>query len=180
MTVEPPAGVPNYQSASDLPARLAQLPVFIECERKRVAVPRHSWNARFAPRVKEQIDYSCAVCAVQLEIVEAAHIIPVNDPRSSDEVWNGLSLCPSHHTLFDARRFIVEPNLEIAVDDDTVTFLQDSGRASGIELLTNFRGQRIRAPQFWQRSHELQERMRDALAYNRSLTGIPRSSVKTE
>ncbi|MBI2288886.1 MAG: HNH endonuclease [Betaproteobacteria bacterium] len=63
-------------------------------------------------------------------MVEAAHIIPVNDQHSSDDVWNGLSLCPSHHTLFDARRFIIEPNLQIAVDDETITFLQESDRAS--------------------------------------------------
>lgn len=163
---------PHYD-AKNLPSRVRDLDMYVQHERQRLNTTRLSRDSKFAPRVKKQFDYSCAVCAVQLEIVEAAHIIPVNDPRSSDEVWNGLSLCPSHHTLFDARRFVVDPDLEIAVDDDTVTFLHDSGRASGIELLTNFRGQKIRAPLFWQSSRELQGRMQEALAYNRKLTGIP-------
>ena len=99
-------------------------------------------------------------------------IIPVNDILISDDIWNGLSLCPNHHTLFDARRFIVEPSLTIAVDDETIAFLNDSGRASGIELLTNFRGQKIRPPHFWEESREFRGRMREALVYSSSLSGI--------
>lgn len=162
---------PHYD-AQNLPSRTRDLEKYVERERQRLNTTRLSRESKFAPRVKEQFDYSCAVCAVQLEIVEAAHIIPVNDLHSSDEVWNGLSLCPSHHTLFDARRFIIEPNLEIAVDDETIAFLQESDRASGIELLTNFHGEKIRAPRFWGKSRELQGRMREALTYSRSLTGI--------
>lgn len=162
---------PNY-AAEEIPLRARDLDTYVQRERQRLNTTRLSRDSRFAPRVKEQFDYACAVCAVQLEIVEAAHIIPVNDSRSSDDVWNGLSLCPSHHTLFDARRFVVEPTLEIVVDEDVVTFLEENDRASGIELLTDYRGQRIRAPDFWQESRELQVRMREALTYSRSLTGV--------
>jgi len=162
---------PGYQ-AEELPSRPRDLDVYVQRERQRLNATRLSRDSKFAPRVKEQFDYSCAVCAVQLEIVEAAHIIPVNDSRSSDDVWNGLSLCPSHHTLFDARRFIVGPNLKIVVDDDAVAFLKESGRASGIELLTSFQGQEIRPPQFWKTSQKLQQRMQEALIYTHSLTGI--------
>lgn len=158
--------------AENLPSRTRDLERYIERQRQRSITTRLSRDAKFAPRVKEQFDYSCAVCAVQLEIIEAAHIIPVNDVHSSDDVWNGLSLCPSHHALFDARRFVIEPDLKIAVDHETVTFLQESSRAIGIELLTNFGGHKIRTPHFWQKSAELQARMRDALSYNCSRTGI--------
>ncbi len=162
---------PKYD-AENLPSRTRDLEKYIERQRQRLITTRLSRDSKFAPRVKEQFDYSCAVCAVQLEIIEAAHIIPVNDVHSSDEVWNGLSLCPSHHALFDARRFIIEPDLKIAVDHETVTFLQESGRAFGIELLTNFSGRKIRTPQFWEHSAEFQGRMREALIYNCSRTGI--------
>lgn len=158
--------------AENFPSRTRDLEKYIERQRQRLITTRLSRDSKFAPRIKEQFDYSCAVCAIQLEIIEAAHIIPVNDVHSSDEVWNGLSLCPSHHALFDARRFIIEPNLKIAVDNETLAFLQESGRAFGIELLTSFRGQKIRTPQFWGQSPELQGRMREALIYNCSRTGI--------
>ena len=162
---------PHY-SAESLPSRTSDLEKHIERARQRLNTSRLSRDSKFAPRVKQQFDYSCAVCTVQMEIVEAAHIIPVNDPRGSDEVWNGLSLCPNHHTLFDARRLVVQSNLSIVVDDETITFLKESGRASGIELLTDFRGQKIRAPDFWRTSAELQGRMREALVYSRSLSGV--------
>ncbi len=159
-------------SAENLPSRTAELENHIQRARQRLNMTRLSRDAKFAPQVKQQFDYSCCVCAVQLEIVEAAHIIPVNDPRSSDAVWNGLSLCPNHHTLFDARRFVVHPNLEIAVDDEAITFLSESGRASGIRLLTDFRGRKIRAPDFWKNSGELQGRMKEAFVYSSSLSAM--------
>jgi len=162
--------VPNFD-AEPLPRRPGDLDEFVRRERRRLASSRLSRDARFAPRVKEQFDYSCALCSVQLEIVEAAHIIPVNDARSSDDVWNGLSLCPSHHTLFDARRFVVTPDLEVKIDITAVQFLHDSGRASGIELLTSFDGARIREPVFWADAAR-QTRMREALAYVRSLSAV--------
>ena len=63
-------------------------------------------------------------------------------------------------------------NRVIAVDEDTVAFLEDSDRASGIELLTDYRGERIRAPAFWSTSPESKERMQQALEYNCELAGI--------
>lgn len=162
---------PHYV-AGTFPTRAPELDKYVERERQRLNTTRLSRDSRFAPRVKEQFNFSCAVCAIQLEIIEAAHIIPVNDQNSSDEVWNGLSLCPNHHTLFDARQFVVEPNLVVTVDDETIKFLRESDRASGIELLTDFHGKKIRAPDFWRKSPEVREHMRVALEYNRSITGI--------
>ena len=162
---------PHYV-ASAFPGRAADLDSYVERERQRLNTTRLSRDSRFAPRVKEQFNFSCTVCAVQLEIIEAAHIIPVNDQNSSDEVWNGLSLCPNHHTLFDARQFVVEPNLIVTVDAETVEFLRESDRASGIELLTDFHNKKIRAPDFWRTSPEVRERMRAALEYSSALTGI--------
>lgn len=162
---------PHYE-AEDVPTKAPDLAKYVERERQRLTTTRLSRDSRFGPKVKEQFNFSCAVCSVQLEIIEAAHIIPVNDQRSSDEIWNGISLCPNHHTLFDARQFVVEQNLVITVDDETIAFLEESDRASGIELLTDFRGEKIRAPDFWKKSPESRERMREALAYNRALTGI--------
>ena len=164
--------VPNYQ-ARELPDRAADLARYVERERQRLNSTRVSRDSTFAPRVKAQFDNACCVCNIQLQIVEAAHIIPVNDARGSDDVWNGLSLCPNHHTLFDAHRFVVLPNLRIVVDSESVAFLQESGRAEGIELLSDFHGQQISAPQFWQESERLRDRMQDALQYVRNLTGVP-------
>jgi putative restriction endonuclease len=163
--------IPNYTAAS-LPERARDLERHILTERQRLGTIRLVRDARFSPRVKEQYDYSCAVCQVQLEIVEAAHIVPAHDPRGTDELWNGLALCPSHHTLFDAKRFVVGPNLRIRVDNQAVAFLLESGRASGIELLTNHDNTNIRHPNFWTKDPEFRELMQRALAYTSAFAAL--------
>jgi len=133
-----------------LPEQAGDLVRYTERQRARFASTRFARDTRFAPLVKEQFDYACALCAVQLEIVEAAHIVPVFQAGSSDDIWNGLALCPNHHTLFDAVSFVVRPDLIVHVDPETVAFLTESRRANGLELLTRFDGVRIRVPHFWE------------------------------
>jgi putative restriction endonuclease len=83
--------VPNHPTAR-LPARSSQLHTFIDRERTRLTATRLSRDYRFAPLIKEQFAHSCALCGLQLEIVEAAHIIPIREAHSRDQVWNGLAL----------------------------------------------------------------------------------------
>jgi putative restriction endonuclease len=163
--------VPSYK-ASPLPTKKAMIDNYVNQERQRLTSTRLSRSSKFGPLIKNQFDYCCAVCGVQLEIVEAAHIIPVNDAYGSDAIWNGLSMCPNHHTLFDAKRFVIHSSLEIEVDQEATTFLVESGRASGIELLSNYNRIRIREPNFWTTSPDSRERMQAALTYTSSLAGI--------
>jgi len=153
---------PNHAPAP-LPRRAAQLEAFLETERRRVAATRLTRDWAFAPRIKEEFDYACALCRTQLEIVEAAHIIPAHENGSRDEVWNGIAFCPNHHRLFDARRFVIRGDLVVRVDFETLRFLRDSGRATGAELLTAFHDHRIQAPRFWETAHETRARMSKAL-----------------
>lgn len=154
--------VPNF-AAEGLPSRSAQVPQYIARERQRLASTRLSRDARFGPLVREQFDYACALCGVQLEIIEAAHIIPAREPDGKDEVWNGLALCPSHHELFDARRFVVGQDLGVKVDFAALDFLRESDRAAGESLLTDYEGATIRKPQFWDTASALRGRMKTAL-----------------
>ncbi len=162
---------PNY-SANEVPRHGRAIAEYVEKERERLTSTRLSRDARFSPRVKEQFEYSCALCGVQLEIVEAAHIIPASDVKGRDELWNGLALCPSHHTLFDARRFAIGPDLDVRIDSAAIEFLEESGRSSGIELLTEFDGRSMRRPLFWDASSSLRGRMQEALTYSCSLANL--------
>lgn len=137
--------VPNF-ATEGLPTQSAQLDQYVARERQRLARTRLSRDARFGPLVREQFDYSCAVCGVQLEIVEAAHIIPAREPDGKDEIWNGLALCPSHHELFDARRFVIGQDLSLRVDYSVLEFLREGGRAAGEFLLTDYDGPRSGNP----------------------------------
>lgn len=43
----------------------------------------------------------CSMCEIQLDLVEAAHILPVGAPGSTDATSNGLALCTLHHRAYD-------------------------------------------------------------------------------
>lgn len=55
----------------------------------------------FRARVLSAYGYQCAMCGVQLRLVEAAHILPVAEPSSTDETANGVALCSLHHDAYD-------------------------------------------------------------------------------
>lgn len=141
-----------------------ELPSLLERLREREIVTRAVRDITFAPRVKAAFGYMCAVCNAQLDIVEAAHIIPISEEGSNDEVWNGLSLCPNHHTLFDLRLLLIRADLDIAFDDAIIQFLRVEGRAGGADdLLLRYRSSQLLQPAFWHES-VLRDRMQEALA----------------
>ncbi len=55
----------------------------------------------FNRRVLNAYGHQCAICGVQLKLLDAAHILPVSHPDSTDETSNGISLCTLHHRSYD-------------------------------------------------------------------------------
>lgn len=41
------------------------------------------------------------MCGVQLQLLDAAHILPAAHPASTDGTNNGVALCVLHHRAFD-------------------------------------------------------------------------------
>lgn len=135
-----------------------------ETIRRRIALERIERDHRFAPLVGAQYDFACAVCSTQLNIVEGAHIIPACEPQGVDEVWNGVSLCPNHHRLFDAKVYVIRPTLKIAIDNDAVEFFRECNRSSGLDdVLLRYDGSQIRMPRFFGRDRALTSHMKRAL-----------------
>jgi putative restriction endonuclease len=66
-----------------------------------IEIMRAFRDARFRPLVLQAYGNCCAVCGTALKLVDAAHIIPVSDPRGDDDVTNGLALCRLHHAAYD-------------------------------------------------------------------------------
>lgn len=66
-----------------------------------VSVSRKLRDVSFRKRVLTAYAFKCAVCGIQLKLVEAAHIIPVSYENSTDETRNGLALCALHHKAYD-------------------------------------------------------------------------------
>lgn len=75
-------------------------------------------DAKFRPAVLQAYAYQCTVCRCALKLVDAAHIIPVSFPESTDEVTNGLALCRQHHGAYDNGLLGIRSDYSIVTNDE--------------------------------------------------------------
>ena len=117
-------------------------------ERREIIEQIHRWvrERGFRSRVLAAYRDRCAVCHMQLRLVEAAHIVPVKIPGSSDLTSNGISLCPSHHTAYDKGLVGIAPNYSVLVNQDKLDSLRQSGLHTGEEMILNHVGNTILVP----------------------------------
>lgn len=75
----------------------------LTADRRRVVetVSRLSRASNFRDQVLNGYGNRCAVTRLQLRLVDAAHILPVAAPGSSDDIVNGIALSPTYHRAFD-------------------------------------------------------------------------------
>lgn len=102
-------------------------------ERRRVLrmVLRLLRDSRFRSRVLSAYTHRCATCGVQLDLLDAAHILPVGQPGSTDEVSNGVALCALHHRAYDASLIAFNTAFEIQVSASRLATLSKQNRADG-------------------------------------------------
>ncbi|GEM_PF-6330421 len=62
-------------------------------------------RANFQRNVLIVYERQCAMCRTQLDLIEAAHVIPVAHPQSVDVVPNGIALCVLHHRAFSGQLY---------------------------------------------------------------------------
>ena len=90
----------------------------------------------FGERVLGAYKHCCAVCDVQLRLLDAAHILPVAEPDSTDETANGIALCALHHRAYDRALITFDPDYRVHLNEERVTGL----RAAGLDgKLSDFR-----------------------------------------
>ena len=88
--------------------------------------------ADFRKRVLGAYEHRCAACGIQLELIDAAHIIPVAASTSTDETKNGIALCKIHHQAFDRNLISFDQNYKIEVSNTQVTRLAEANLAGGL------------------------------------------------
>ena len=86
-------------------------------------------NPQFRQDVLSAYAHRCAVCGIQLGLVDAAHIVPHAHPRGLDTVSNGLALCALHHRSFDTGLLHVRGDYSIHLNRGRVKHLKAMGRA---------------------------------------------------
>ena len=73
----------------------------------------------FHDRVMRAYQHQCALCRLRHEeLLDAAHIIPDNEPDSEPIVPNGIALCKLHHAAFDSYFFGIRPDYTVEVSDE--------------------------------------------------------------
>ena len=98
---------------------------------KRITVTHKQYvrSPQFRTSVLDAYSYSCAMCSVQLELIEAAHVIPHAHPQGLDVVTNGIALCSLHHRSFDNSLLYVDPTTyRIRVNSSRVSYLRKLNR----------------------------------------------------
>jgi putative restriction endonuclease len=118
-------------------------------ERRQVlqTVNRKIRDARFRANVLRAYSHRCCVCGVQLDLLDAAHIIPVEHERGTDEIKNGLSLCALHHRAFDHALIGVRTDYTIACSQKEFKRLRSIGWHGGeSEFKTALRDQILLPP----------------------------------
>lgn len=117
----------SYEIPATTPAKAALR------ERVRREVTRPIRDRRFAAEVLRAYGHRCAVCGIQLELVDAAHVDPVENATSSDDVSNGIALCALHHRAFDNGLLHIEPNGMLHLDAARLTALKQRQLDGGLQ-----------------------------------------------
>jgi putative restriction endonuclease len=86
----------------------------------------------FRRRVLGAYSNRCAVCGVQLGLVDAAHIIPVASIKSTDETKNGIALCRLHHAAFDRNLISFDERYKVEVSGAESARLTAANLAGGL------------------------------------------------
>lgn len=75
----------------------------------------------FRERVLSAYKDQCALCHLKhRELLDAAHIIPDNEPGGKPIVKNGIALCKLHHAAFDSLFIGIRPDYRVIVRRDVL------------------------------------------------------------
>jgi putative restriction endonuclease len=94
----------------------------LSTERKRVVqtIIRKARAANFSLQVLQAYGHRCAITRLQLRLVDAAHILPVEAPGSPDDVRNGIALSPTYHRAFDRGLIYLGDDYTMRVNESKV------------------------------------------------------------
>jgi putative restriction endonuclease len=85
------------------------------------AVRQRLHQRGFRERVLAAYKEQCALCRLRhRELLDAAHIIPDNEPGGDPIVKNGISLCKLHHAAFDKLFLGIRPDYKVIIRADVL------------------------------------------------------------
>lgn len=87
----------------------------------------------FSSRVLGAYGHRCAMCAIQLRLIDGAHILPVAHADSTDHTSNGVALCALHHRAYDRGLVTFDDKFGIHMSKGRVAALKAEDRGKGLK-----------------------------------------------
>lgn len=103
-------------------------------------------DPKFRRLVYDAYGHRCAMCGIQLELIEAAHIVPHAHPKGTDEITNGICLCALHHTAYDQSLVFFDDQFRIQMNTEKFEYLEKIGRDGGYRKLAGLAFEEIQLP----------------------------------
>ena len=115
--------------------------------RRRIVetVSRLSRRSNFRQQVLHAYGNRCAVTRVQLRLVDAAHVLPVGAPDSSDDVRNGIALAPTYHRAYDNGLIFLDDAYNMKINPAKATDLRALNLDGGLQTFSSHLG-RVNLP----------------------------------
>lgn len=110
---------------------------YVAVERKTVVynVRKKLRDNSFKKRIQVAYSCKCAFCGIQLKLIDAAHIIPV-EAAGNDATNNGIALCALHHRAYDKNLVTFTDNYKNVLNTETIGVLVQSGFGDGFDFFT--------------------------------------------
>ena len=86
----------------------------------------------FRNRVLSAYGHRCAMCSIQLGLLDAAHILPAAHPDSTDGTDNGIALCALHHRAYDRTLVTFDAEFRTHANDAVIKRLTAENRNGGM------------------------------------------------
>lgn len=120
----------------------------ISPDRKKIVyeVSRLTRAASFRENVLNAYDHQCAVTGSQLDLLDAAHILPVAVVHSSDDVSNGIALAPTIHRAYDSCLIYLDEKRIMHINEEKADELVARHLDRKIDELRSVLGQTIHLP----------------------------------
>lgn len=121
---------------SDDPDAVHEDEIEKEVAEKRRRALVSTWKAvranDFSRRVLTAYSHQCAMCGVQLRLIEGAHVVPVGEKGSTDRTSNGIALCALHHKAYDQALVTFDKEFKTHVNEKMVGVLTRENKIAGL------------------------------------------------
>ena len=127
------------------PDEISRLPE--ERQRTISTISRFVRDSHFRRKVYSAYNHKCAVTGMQLQLIEAAHILPVQAAGSTDNVTNGVCLSPTFHRAFDRGLIYLNTNFEMKINERKEHELSERNLSEGIDIFRSYLNKTIYLPE---------------------------------